>query len=240
MPFLILSDIHGNREALEAVLAHARGSYNAILCLGDLVGYGPDPNAVVEWARANVPVIVRGNHDKACSGLDSLEYYNPAARTSAIWTRGVLLAENLEYLQRLPRGPLRHESFDLVHGSPLDEDDYLITIADVAQLRRDLATPLSFFGHTHIQGGFLLTRGGIKRIVPGRPLELEPDHFYLLNPGAVGQPRDGDPRAAYAVYSPGDRTVEYRRAEYDVAKTAAKIRAAGLPDSLAARLHMGV
>ena len=98
MPFLILSDIHGNREALEAVLAHARGSYNAILCLGDLVGYGPDPNAVVEWARANVPVAVRGNHDKACSGLDSLEYYNPAARTSAIWTRGVLSAENLEYL----------------------------------------------------------------------------------------------------------------------------------------------
>ena len=123
---------------------------------------------------------------------------------------------------------------------PLDEDEYLITIADVAQLRRDLATPLSFFGHTHIQGGFLMTRGGIKRIVPGRPLELEPDHFYLLNPGAVGQPRDGDPRAAYAVYSPGDRTVEYRRAEYDVAKTAAKIRAAGLPDSLAARLTMGV
>jgi predicted phosphodiesterase len=239
VPYLILSDIHANLEALEAVLADARGSYEAILCLGDVVGYGPDPNAVVEWTRANAAVIVRGNHDKACSGLDSLENYNPAARASAIWTRKVLSKESLDYLQRLARGPLRHENFDLVHGSPLDEDDYLITVADVAQLRGHLATPVSFFGHTHIQGGFLLTRGGIKRIVPGRVLELEPDHSYLLNPGAVGQPRDGDPRAAYALYSPRQRTLEYRRAEYDVATTAAKIRAAGLPDSLAARLHVG-
>ncbi len=239
MPYLILSDIHGNREALEAVLADANGRYDAILCLGDLVGYGPDPNAIVEWARAKPTVVVRGNHDKACSGLDSLDYYNPAARTSAIWTRKALIAQNLEYLQQLPRGPLRHQSFDLVHGSPQDEDDYLITIADVAPLRKDLATPLTFFGHTHIQGGFLVARSGIKRIVPARLLELEPDHFYLLNPGAVGQPRDGDPRAAYAIYSTEERTLEYRRAPYDVAKTAAKIRAAGLPESLAARLYVG-
>ena len=239
MPYLILSDIHANREALDAVLADAHGRYERILCLGDLVGYGPDPNAVVEWVRANVATIVRGNHDKACSGLDSLDYYNPAARASAIWTQSRLSPENVDYLQKLPRGPLRHEGFDLVHGSPADEDDYLVTVADVTPLKRNLAAPISFFGHTHIQGGFLIARGGISRIVPGRVLELEPDHSYLLNPGAVGQPRDGDPRAAYALYSAQERILEYRRAPYDVAKTASKILDAGLPDSLAARLHLG-
>jgi diadenosine tetraphosphatase ApaH/serine/threonine PP2A family protein phosphatase len=210
------------------------------LCLGDLAGYGADPNPVVEWARANVAAIVRGNHDKICTGLDSLEGYNPAARASAIWTRDALSSENSQYLKKLPRGPLRVDGFDLVHGSPLDEDEYLITPGDVAQIRSYLDTPLSFFGHTHLQGGFLVARSGVMRIIPGRVLELEPDHFYLVNPGSVGQPRDGDSRAAYVLYSHGDRTVELRRVEYDVGKAAAKIRASGLPESLALRLSLGV
>jgi diadenosine tetraphosphatase ApaH/serine/threonine PP2A family protein phosphatase len=210
------------------------------LCLGDLAGYGADPNAVVEWARANVAAIVRGNHDKICTGLDSLEGYNPAARASAVWTRDALASENSQYLKGLPRGPLRVDGFDLVHGSPLDEDEYLITPGDVAQIRSYLDTPLSFFGHTHLQGGFLVARGGVMRIVQDRVLELEPEHFYLVNPGSVGQPRDGDPRAAYVLYSQGDRAVELRRVDYDVAKAAAKIRGAGLPESLALRLSLGV
>jgi predicted phosphodiesterase len=239
VPYLIISDIHGNQEALEAVLADAEGHYDRILCLGDLVGYGADPNPVVEWTRANAAAVIRGNHDKACCGTDPLDHYHPAARASAIWTRSVLTPENLDFLEKLPRGPLRYEDFDLVHGSPLDEDDYLITLGDVAQIRAHLETPLSFFGHTHVQGGFLVARGGVKRIVPTRVLEIENDYFYLLNPGAVGQPRDGDPRAAYAFFSPQGRVVEYRRVAYDVAKAAAKIRAAGLPDALAARLYEG-
>jgi predicted phosphodiesterase len=106
--YLILSDIHGNQEALQAVLADARGRYDQILCLGDLVGYGAQPNEVVEWARASVTTIVRGNHDKACTGTDSLEHYHPAAQASAIWTRTVLTPENVKYLENLPRGPLRY------------------------------------------------------------------------------------------------------------------------------------
>ena len=241
MRYLLLSDMHANRHALDAVLADASVvGYDAVLVLGDLVGYGADPNAVVEWARTNVTAIVRGNHDKACAGQDSLENYNAAARVSAVWTRSVLTPDSLEYLEKLPRGPLRYEDFDLVHGSPLDEDEYLITLADVAPLRGQLETSATFFGHTHVQGGFLVTRSGSKRIVPPGTIELEPDHYYLVNPGAVGQPRDGDPRAAYALYSPEERIIEYRRVPYDVASAAAKIRAAGLPDHLAARLFEGM
>jgi predicted phosphodiesterase len=247
--YLILSDIHSNLEALEAVIAGAEGSYDRILCLGDLVGYGADPNPIVDWARKHVEVIVRGNHDKACVGLDSLENYNLAAQKSAEWTRETLTPENAAYLTQLPRGPLpyigRHDEtpttpFDLVHGSPMDEDEYLLSAADAWLLRPALATDLTFFGHTHVQGGFLVTRGGVKRIPPRGTLAVEPDHFFLINPGSVGQPRDSDPRAAYALYSPDDRTVTYRRAEYDVEKAAAKIAAAGLPDHLARRLFLGL
>jgi len=239
VPYLILSDIHANLEALEAVLADARGRYDRILCLGDLVGYGADPNPVVEWARSNAAAIVRGNHDKDCSNSDSLEHYRPLAVASALWTRVQLSRENRDYLHALARGPLRYDDFDLVHGSPLDEDEYLLSSSDAAQTRESLAAQATFFGHTHIQGGFLVARRGARPIAPAETLELEPDHFYLLNPGAVGQPRDGDARAAYVLYSPKERIVEYRRAEYDVGKAASKIRTAGLPENLAVRLFLG-
>ena len=131
-PYLIVSDIHGNYEALEAVLEDARGRYDRILCLGDLVGYGADPNQVAEWAKSSVASVVRGNHDRACTGTDLLEYFNPAARASAFWTRGALTPDNWSYLEHLARGPLRVTledasgaasgaatgGFDLVHGSP--------------------------------------------------------------------------------------------------------------------------
>jgi diadenosine tetraphosphatase ApaH/serine/threonine PP2A family protein phosphatase len=127
-----------------------------------------------------------------------------------------------------------------VHGSPLDEDEYLMTNADVEAIRREIETPLSFFGHTHLQGGFLIARNGVKPIEQHRALELEHDYRYLVNPGSVGQPRDADPRAAYAIYSPRDRVVEFRRVAYDVELAAEKIRAAGLPETLASRLLTGV
>ncbi len=240
MPFLIVSDIHGNREALEAVLADAQGQYDRIVCLGDLAGYGADPNFVVEWARANVSAIVRGNHDKLCAGLESFYSYRPAARAAAEWTVNALTPENRTYLERLPRGPLPYEGFDLVHGSPLDEDEYLITVADVSSIRGEIDTPLSFFGHTHVQGGFLIARHHVSLIDPHRVLELQPDYRYLANPGSVGQPRDGDPHAAYAIYTPGQKSIEFKRVTYDAALAAQKIRAAGLPDSLASRLTNGV
>ncbi len=238
-PYLIVSDIHANLEALQAVLADAQGRYEKILCLGDLVGYGADPNPVGEWTRANATAIVRGNHDKVCSGNEPLEDYRPAARASAIWTREELSSQNLDYLYHLPRGPLRYEDFDLVHGSPADEDEYVLTVADASPLREAVSVQTTFFGHTHVQGGFVLTRSGARRILPKGVFELEPDHYYLLNPGAVGQPRDGDPRAAYLIYSPQERMVEYRRVDYDIDKAASKIRAAALPSALAVRLYSG-
>jgi len=244
VPLLILSDIHANLEALEAVLADAEGRYSKILCLGDVVGYGADPNPVVEWTRAHAEVVVRGNHDRACVGLDPIEGYNVAARKSAEWTRGVLTPESVEYLERLPRGPIPYAtepgSCDLVHGSPADEDEYLLNLSDVIALRPLLETRVTFFGHTHVQGGFLVTRTSVRRIQIEGTIEIEPDYFFLLNPGSVGQPRDGDPRAAYALYSPQDRSVEYRRVTYDIDRAATKILDAGLPDSLARRLYEGV
>ena len=272
MAFLILSDIHSNLEALQEVLEDARGDYDHILCLGDLVGYGGEPNAIVDWARgvatedllASAPIteIVRGNHDRACCGLDDLENFNPAARAAAVWSRSVLSPENLTYLQEMTPGPLgiRYDGpsppdqedladedriFDLVHGSPTDEDQYVSSLADAVLLLEDLDRQITFFGHTHLQGGFLLTPDTVTRIsqVPAGQdsltIELEPDCFYLINPGSVGQPRDRDPRAGYAIYIPESRILEYRRVPYDIDAAAAKIRAAGLPEVLAARLYQG-
>ncbi len=182
MPDLILSDVHSNREALEAVIQDAQGRYDRILCLGDIVGYGADPNFTAEWMRTHSAIAIRGNHDRLCVGLDVPEVYNAAARASAAWTRQTLTEANTAYLANLPRGPLRVDDFDMVHGSPADEDEYVIHAGDAAMAGEYLDAPLTFFGHTHIQGGFLYTRGGIKRILADGVLGLEPDHRYLLNP----------------------------------------------------------
>jgi predicted phosphodiesterase len=244
--YLILSDLHANWEALEAVLEHARSDYDRILCCGDVVGYGADPDAVTEWTRANVAAIVRGNHDKACAGLDDLEWFNPVARQSAVWTHQIMKPANVDYLRDLAQGPARVNGFDILHGSPIDEDEYLISAVDAAQAAPFLEAPVSFFGHTHVQGGFLCHRNGVKRISSMGPdsdretIELEPDVNYLINPGSVGQPRDGDPRGAYALYDPDARLVEFRRAAYNVASAQKKILAAGLPDLLALRLEAGL
>ncbi len=245
MRFLILSDIHANWEALEAVLAHAKDTYDRILCLGDVVGYGADPDLVTEWVRHHVELTIRGNHDKACAGLEDLEWFNPVARLSAVWTQETTKPENIEWLGKLPKGPAPVDGFQILHGSPLDEDEYLITDQDAEQVAPYLDSPVFFFGHTHLQGGFLFHRNHTRRL--GRPgpgsdeyvLELDPDSHYLINPGSVGQPRDNDPRAAYAVYEPEQRLVTYRRTDYDIRGAQSKIVAAGLPEVLARRLEIG-
>ena len=246
MRYLILSDIHGNWEALEAVMESAVGRWDRIVCCGDLVGYGADPNRVTAWARQSVTCIVRGNHDKACAGMEDLDWFNPVARISAVWTQQAIELENLEYLRGLTQGPDRVDGFQILHGSPLDEDEYLITENDAGQVAPYLETDLSFFGHTHVQGGFLCHRNGVKRLLGPQDasaewaLEIENDVSYLINPGSVGQPRDNDPRAAYAIFEPDARLVTFRRAEYDIAAAQKKIFDAGLPDTLALRLSLGV
>ncbi len=246
MRYLILSDIHANWEALQAVLTHAESDYDRILCCGDVVGYGADPDAVTEWVRNNVALIVRGNHDRACAGLEDLEWFNTVARASAVWTQEIMKPENIDYLRDLAKGPERIDGFQIVHGSPLDEDEYVVSEYDVAQVAPYLDSAVSFFGHTHLQCGFLCHRNGVKRLrnvdvdVDREVLDLEKEAGYLINPGSVGQPRDGDPRAAYAVYQPDTHQVTLRRAEYDVASAQKKILEAGLPELLALRLEAGI
>lgn len=245
MRYLILSDIHANWEALEAVLADAEGRYDQILCCGDIVGYGADPNRATEWVRANVHSVVRGNHDKAIIESEILEWFNPVAKAATRWTQNELTEPNLEYLRTLPKGPALVEGFQIFHGSPFDEDDYIVTPADALQLQGYLEVGLSFFGHSHLQGGFLIHRSGVRSIRPvsdGQQqavLDLAEDSTFLINPGSVGQPRDSDPRAAYALYHPGERLVVYRRVEYDLAKAQRKIVQVGLPEVLALRLAVG-
>ncbi len=245
MRYLILTDIHSNSEALAAVLDRASGAYDQVLCCGDIVGYGADPNPAADWVRTHCKTVIRGNHDKACAGGEDLEWFNALARASALWTQAVLTPENAAWLASLPRGPAMIGDFQILHGSPLDEDEYLVTQTDASQLLGYLETRVSFIGHTHLQGGFSLHRGGVRRIPPVPPaaelkeLDLEPDAYYLINPGSVGQPRDGDPRAAFVIYTPGQRRVAYHRVPYDIDGAQRKIRDAGLPDLLALRLATG-
>ncbi len=245
MRFLIISDTHANWRALEAVLKDVEGKYDQVVCCGDLVGYNPQPVEVVEWTRANCAAVVRGNHDKAVCGLESLEWFNDTAAEAARWTAKRLTPDQIDYLRGLSEGPLKLEHFHLWHGSPRDEDEYVTSAREAMPAFHSLELPLAFFGHTHLQGVFFSTRrnvGSKAAVAPEekeRVLELEPDMLYLVNPGSVGQPRDGDPRAAYALYDSDERMVYLRRIPYDIAGTAADIRRGGLPDVLAERLFHG-
>ncbi len=255
MRYLVLSDIHGNREALDAVLDDARGSYDRAICCGDLCDYGPDSNYVIDWARDNLAAVIRGNHDRVCGGLDSVDLFTDLARLSAKWTMEHLTPANRNYLRELPTGPmLVDECLVLVHGSPRDEDEYLSTMKDVSEVFTLLAGDNAeiavdslpvFFGHTHLQGVFVRAGGRIRGIsapltpVPEAQLRLETGALYLINSGSVGQPRDGDPRAAYAIFDGSTREVALRRVPYDHLATERKIAAAGLPVRLGVRLAFG-
>src|SRR5438067_4019934 len=207
MRILLLSDIHSNLEALESCLA-AAPAHDLVVNLGDIVGYGASPNEVIARSRELGKLIVRGNHDKAACGLMEVTDFNPVAGMAALWTREHLTPENLEWLRQLPQGPIRvDEALDaqFVHGSPIDEDEYLVTLRDAQEPLTYSSVALTFFGHTHIQGGFSkndekhlvqpIYKCGDGREVCEFPLQREDQ--YLINPGSVGQPRDGDWRAAF-------------------------------------------
>lgn len=245
MRYLIVSDLHANLQALEAVLRESTGKYDEVLCCGDLVGYGADPNAIVDWVRANSKVVVRGNHDKACTELDDLEWFNPVARQAALWTRDALTPENFAYTRDLAKGPLSVENFELVHGSPYDEDEYLLGADEAGQAFHYLERRIAFFGHTHVQGGFIWNQSRVETIprtsmrTDRQVLAIDENCAYLINPGSTGQPRDGDPRAGYLIFDSGAQMLTYYRIEYDVAAAQRKIIDAGLPHILADRLSVG-
>ena len=247
MKYLILSDMHGNLVALEAVLRRVRRKrFDSILVLGDLVGYGAAPNQVVERIRrlSGRVVTVRGNHDKVAAGIDSGESFNQVALAAATWTARRLTRPNRSYLRDLPAGPRDvAEGLAVCHGAPVDEDRYLFSERDAAEVFAEWDVPVTFFGHTHVTSLFARDGGRILvRQLDGErgEVELDPEVQYLVNPGSIGQPRDGDPRASYMTYDSTRRLVRWFRVEYPVEEAQRRIRKAGLPDVLAERLAAGM
>ncbi len=271
MRLLVVSDIHANWDALDAVLQATAGEYDAILCLGDIVGYGANPVECSLWARDRCREIIRGNHDVAVVEPERLRDFNWQARQAVEWTRAQLHPDQLRWLAELPHGPREIAGMRLAHGSPRDEDEYVIAIEQAFLCLADLPAqaepssaeagreasepapppgpvpPVTCIGHTHIQGGFSLRQNHIAVLRPELPpspqarmqLQLDPETRYLLNPGSVGQPRDGDWRAAYLLCATGGNTVTFGRTEYDLQAAQRKILSAGLPRHLADRLAIG-
>jgi predicted phosphodiesterase len=246
MRYLVLTDIHANLEALEACLAHARErTCDTTLVLGDLVGYGADPNAVIDRVIALKPVaIVRGNHDKVACGLEQADGFNAVAKSAARWTLDVLTPRYRDWLAALPEGPTDVDDLvEICHGSPFDEDAYIFDELDAVRALKISTRQLCLFGHTHYPVTFELSSETIES-VGGSPaaeaqVPLRNGCRYLINPGSVGQPRDGDPRAAYAIVDTQERRVELYRTPYAVDAAQAKIIDAGLPEVLAQRLAVG-
>jgi predicted phosphodiesterase len=246
MRYLILTDIHANLEALDSCLsdAHPRG-YQQTLILGDLIGYGADPNAVVERVRDLRPAaMVRGNHDKVVFGMEQAEGFNAVAKSAAAWMLEVLTPKNRQWVAGLPQGPyVVDDIVEICHGSPFDEDAYIFGEEDARLALSTSKRPLCLFGHTHFPVTFELLNGSFTSIGPAAEtearLDLRQGVKYLVNPGSVGQPRDGDPRAAYAIVDTAAKQVELFRLMYPVEVTQKKIIEAGLPEVLARRLGAG-
>ncbi len=245
MRYLILSDIHANIDALETVLAAAAGTWDRVMVLGDLVGYGAEPNAVVDRVRALDPIaVIRGNHDKAGSGLDDGSSFNNVARMAAFWTLEALTPANRDYLRALPQGPVTiDETVEICHGAPFDEDHYIFDGDDAAQALDAMTRQVCLFGHTHLPVVFRRSEDAFDGIMPegSEPLTVPIVNGldYLVNVGSVGQPRDGDPRAAFGIYDADARSLVLRRVAYPVDAAQRRILNAGLPPSLANRLAIG-
>jgi predicted phosphodiesterase len=250
MRALILSDIHGNLEAVKAVLAAAE-PYDVLWNLGDMVGYGASPNEVVDLIRPLAQVNVRGNHDRVCCGLTSAVGFNPVARAAAMWTKNELTPANLQWLKEMAQGPVTPEeqsAATCVHGSPLNEDQYILSMRDAWAPLQQMTTTITFFGHTHVQGGFsqkgddwheIKTQYRTKNAAESWKMLIPEGTRHLVNPGSVGQPRDCDWRAAFVMYDSEAMEIAYHRVPYDLTAAQGRILMAGLPERLAARLREG-
>jgi diadenosine tetraphosphatase ApaH/serine/threonine PP2A family protein phosphatase len=243
MRYLIVSDVHANLEALEATLS-AAGEFDRVLVLGDLVGYGADPNAVIDRIRALAgATIIRGNHDKVGAGIENVDSFNHLARYAIAWTASALTPDNREWLAAVPAGPVAINGLvEICHGSPFDEDVYIFDDLDARRAINVTSRPLCLFGHTHVPAAFRFD-GNLNAIGPPRGarfrLLLDDGAKYLVNCGAVGQPRDGDPRAAFGLLDTDASALTVLRVTYDVAGAQQKIVDAGLPEVLAQRLAIG-
>ncbi|MBN1271898.1 MAG: metallophosphoesterase family protein [Candidatus Aminicenantes bacterium] len=246
MRYFIFTDIHGNLEAFHSIIKFSlRRKIDHYLFLGDLVGYGASPNEVIQKVRTLKPIsMVRGNHDKAVCGLDSVQTFNPIAASAIFWTQRHIKKGNKTFLSKLKKGPrIVHRSITLCHGTPFDEDFYIFGEFDAAEAFLHISTPICFFGHTHfpfvytkkdnfVEGTFL---AGDKN-----EFKLEKGTQYLINPGSVGQPRDRNPKAACAIYDSKAKKVQIFRVEYNIKQAQKKIKEQNLPFALAERLSVGI
>jgi len=246
MKVAVISDIHANRQAFEATLeAVAASDATELWCLGDLVGYGADPDACVELAREHVAVCLAGNHDMAVTGEIPLDEFSRGASLAAQWTRDVIAPDNLEFLRGLrPEGREQAggEPLGLYHASPRDPVWEYVLSALLAELcLNSQSNRICLIGHSHVALSFERREGSLATGEPRRAgvrLDIG-EGDWLLNPGSVGQPRDGDPRASWMLLDLDGMDAHFQRSEYDIAGAAAAIRAARLPDSLAERLEYG-
>ena len=245
MRYAVLSDLHANLEAVTAVLkdAEKQGYDRAVTC-GDIVGYGASPNEVVEILRdIDALVGVRGNHDKVATGVNDGDSFHEVARSAALWTRETLTPDNRAFLELLPQGPHDVGDFVLSHGSPLDEESYILMPEDAIDAFEGGDFTVAFFGHTHFTCAFTLTGDTLQaEMLAGNRerITLEPEARYLINPGSIGQPRDCNPKASYGILDTEERTFTARRVEYDVLGAQERIVSVGLPEVLAYRLGQGV
>lgn len=239
MRIAVLSDIHSNLTALDAVLAQA-GQVDAVWQLGDVVGYGSEPDAVVDRLSTIGATGVRGNHDAAALGGDEIEWFNPDARAAMEWTRTAISESTRAWLDALPQRRVDGE-FTLVHGSPRDPLWEYVTSAALARAGLSaISTEHGLHGHTHVPIAFTQVDGRMRTLAPraGNTVALG-EGRTLLNPGSVGQPRDGDPRASYMIIDTDAATATWGRAAYDIDAVAKRILAAGLPPRSADRLRVG-
>lgn len=246
MRYAIISDVHSNLEALSAVLSDMdnRGkTIDKIICLGDIVGYNAEPNECIDLIKSRSIISVMGNHDSRAVDLVDAHKFNPMAREAVEWTKKVLTKNSINFLKELPLTIEIDDTFLAAHGWVNDTDSYIYTESDaednltlMEQAEGNLG--ILFFGHTH-QSAIYMQGGALMVIKKESTIKIEPGTRYLVNPGAVGQPRDGDPRAAYAVYDTEDAGVSFIRVEYDLEAAVKKILDAGLSANLGERLKMG-
>ena len=246
MRYLILSDIHSNDDALHAVLARVRRKrFDRVVVLGDFVGYGANPNQVIDRIRdfKKQKRMIRGNHDKVVCGIESGDLFNPVALKAARWTTEKLTPRNRKFLEALPLGPVGVDgAFAICHGSPRDEDAYIFTDYDAYLNFRETESAVCFFGHSHIPCVFTLEPHGIlvELIEADRvKYTLKKGLRYLINPGSIGQPRDRNAAASYAIFDADEGVVHFDRVPYPVDKARDKIFKAGLPHILGDRLLVG-
>jgi predicted phosphodiesterase len=242
---LVVSDLHANAAALAAVMHHVRRKrFDRVICLGDFVGYGAQPNQVLDTMRKirAQKIYIRGNHDRVAAGVEEGWGFNHAAKSAALWTREHLSGPNRRFLNELVLGPVRHDGVMVCHGSPNDEDEYVFHEGHAAAIFAMHDAPVILYGHTHLPVIFFADENGDvggMRATPGEVIQLDRRMRYLVNPGSVGQPRDRNPESSFAIFDSDRMTVQFLRVRYDYRKTQAAILRAGLPQILADRLASG-